>query len=108
MLLRAVYIDNSNVSNDLDKNRPNLENDNNLSTMSNSKQSPWSNASNETKKNELKRGFKIAHLNVRILVKNIDQLRIYLQDQQFDVISINETTLAMIYLERIGTEMEGV
>ena len=93
MLLRAVYIDNSNVSNDLDKNRPNLENDNNLRTMSNSKQSPWPNASNETKKNELKRGFKIVHLNVRILVKNIDQLRIYLQDQQFDVISINETTL---------------
>ena len=61
--------------------------------MSNSKQSPRPNVNNETKKNELKRGFKIAHLNVRSLVKNIDQLRIYLQDQQFDVISINETML---------------
>ncbi len=59
--------------------------------MSNSKQSP--NANNETKKNEIKRGFKIAHLNVRSLVKNVDQLRIYLQDQQFDVVSINETML---------------
>ncbi len=29
--------------------------------MSNSKQSPRPNANNETKKNELKRGFKIAH-----------------------------------------------
>ncbi len=37
--------------------------------MSNSKQSP--NANNETKKNQLKRGFKIAHLNVRSLEKKL-------------------------------------
>ena len=51
------------------------------------------NVNHNTKKNELKSGFKIAHLNIRSVVKNIDQLRIYLQKQQFDVVSINETML---------------
>ena len=39
------------------------------------------------------RGFKIAHLNMRRLIKNIDQLRMYIRSQQFDTISINETWL---------------
>jgi exonuclease III len=38
-------------------------------------------------------GFKIGHLNIRSLVKNIDQLRIYLSNQQYDIICINETWL---------------
>ena len=39
------------------------------------------------------RGFKIAHLNVRSLFKHIEELRIYLEKQQFDIISLNETML---------------
>ena len=39
------------------------------------------------------RGFKIAHLNVRSLIKHIDELKIYLDKQQFDIISLNETML---------------
>ena len=44
-------------------------------------------------KNNKTKGFKIAHLNIRSLIKNIDQLRIYIHTQQFDIISINETWL---------------
>ena len=46
-------------------------------------------------KNNIKRmrGFKIAHLNIRSLIKNIDQLRIYLHCQKYDVITLNETML---------------
>ena len=39
------------------------------------------------------RGSKIAHLNIRSLIKNVDQLRIYLEKQQYDIICINETRL---------------
>ena len=39
------------------------------------------------------RGFKIAHLDIRSLVKNIDQFRLYLHNQQFDIVSLNETML---------------
>ena len=39
------------------------------------------------------RGFKIAHLNIRSLTKHIDELRLYLDKQQFDIISLNETML---------------
>ena len=39
------------------------------------------------------RGFKIANLNIRSLMKNIDQLRLYLGKQQYDKICINETML---------------
>ena len=39
------------------------------------------------------KGFTIAHLNIRSLVKNIDQFQLYLQKQQFDVICVNETRL---------------
>ncbi len=31
------------------------------------------------------KGFKIGHLNIRSLVKNIDQLRIYLSNQEYDI-----------------------
>jgi phosphoribosyl-dephospho-CoA transferase len=37
----------------------------------------------------------IAHLNVRSLIKHIDELKIYLDKQQFDIISQNETMLAL-------------
>ncbi len=50
--------------------------------------------SNSTHLKPLKlKGFTIAHLNIRSLVKNIDQFRLYLHKQQFDVICINETRL---------------
>jgi exonuclease III len=39
------------------------------------------------------KGFTIANLNIRSLARNIDQFRLYLQKQQFDVICINETRL---------------
>ncbi|CAB4034257.1 RNA-directed DNA polymerase from transposon BS [Paramuricea clavata] len=39
------------------------------------------------------RGFKVTHLNVRSLYKHIEELRIYLQEQYFDIISLNETML---------------
>ncbi|XP_028416157.1 uncharacterized protein LOC114539748 [Dendronephthya gigantea] len=52
---------------------------------------PNSNA-NKLKPFKLK-GFTIALLNIRSLVKNLDQLRLYLLNQQFDVICINETRL---------------
>ena len=39
------------------------------------------------------RGFKIAHLNIRSLVKIIDRFRLYLHNQQFDIVSLNETML---------------
>ena len=50
--------------------------------------------SNATHLKPLKlKGFTIPHLNIRSLVKNIDQFRLYLHKQQFDVICINETRL---------------
>ncbi len=50
--------------------------------------------SNATHLKPLKlKGFTIAHLNIRSLVKNIHQFRLYLHKQQFDVICINETRL---------------
>ena len=53
-------------------------------------ESPSINNSNESK---TPRGFKITHLNVRSLVKNIDHLRYNFRSQKFDIISINETML---------------
>lgn len=64
-----------------------------MSNVSNGAESQSFNRNNITKERELNRGFKIAHLNIRSLVKNIDQLRVYLQKGQYDVISINETML---------------
>ena len=43
---------------------------------------------------ELKlKGFSIAHINIRSLVKNLDQLSMYLKPCQFDVLTTNETRL---------------
>ena len=39
------------------------------------------------------KGFKIAHLNIRSIIKNIDQFRIYVSNHQYDIICINETWL---------------
>ncbi len=50
--------------------------------------------SNATHLKPLKlKAFTIANLNIRSLVKNIDQFRLYLHKQQFDVICINEARL---------------
>jgi hypothetical protein len=37
------------------------------------------------------KGFKIDHLNVASLVKHADELRMFMQIQPFDILSINET-----------------
>ena len=47
----------------------------------------------DSSKTRFDRGFKIAHLNIRSLSKHIDELRLYLDKQQFDIISLNETML---------------
>ena len=39
------------------------------------------------------KGFKIAHLNVRSIVKKIDQLRVLLHDSSVDIITFSETWL---------------
>lgn len=39
------------------------------------------------------KGFKIGHLNIASLFKHIEELRIFMQDQTFDILSINETRL---------------
>ena len=39
------------------------------------------------------KGFKIVHLNVRSIVKKIDQLRVLLSNSKLDVITISETWL---------------
>ena len=41
-------------------------------TMGNRLESPRPNANNKTKKSEIIRGFKITHLNIKSVVKNID------------------------------------
>ena len=43
--------------------------------------------------NKHKRGFKIAHLNIRSLIAHIEEFRIYIKTRNFDIISINETML---------------
>ena len=39
------------------------------------------------------RGFKIANLNITSLVKHIDELRIYMHNQELDMLGIKETKL---------------
>ena len=39
------------------------------------------------------KGFRIAHLNVRSLVKKIDQVRILLRDKPVDIFTVSETWL---------------
>ena len=38
-------------------------------------------------------GFKIGDLNIASFIKHIDELRIFMQEQKFDILSINETRL---------------
>ena len=39
------------------------------------------------------KGFIIGHLNIRSLFKNINELRMHLSNQKYDILSINETML---------------
>ena len=39
------------------------------------------------------KGFKIGHLNITSLPKHIDELRIFMHEESFDLLSINETRL---------------
>ena len=39
------------------------------------------------------KGFKIGHLNIASLFKHIEELRIFMQNQTYDILSINETRL---------------
>ena len=39
------------------------------------------------------KGFTIAHLNIRSLIKHIDESRLYFEEQQFEIIGIKETML---------------
>lgn len=39
------------------------------------------------------KGFTISHLNIRSLIKHINELRLYFEKQQFDVITKDETIL---------------
>ena len=41
----------------------------------------------------IKRGFKLASLNIASLIKHIDELRILLVNNPLDILSINETIL---------------
>lgn len=41
----------------------------------------------------IKRGFKLASINVASLIKHIDELRILLVNNPLDILSINETKL---------------
>ena len=60
-------------------------------------QSPSSILKYEYSQNEIQsvKGFKIAHLNIRSLLKHIDEFRIFLRKKQFDIglICLNETML---------------
>ena len=45
------------------------------------------------RKTKYLRGFKVAHLNIRSLIKHIDQFRYFLKEKQFDIICLGETFL---------------
>ena len=48
---------------------------------------------NVTKKRLNSKGFKIAQLNIRSMIKNIDEFRMYALNHQHDIICVNETWL---------------
>ena len=48
---------------------------------------------NVTKKRLNSKGFKIAQLNIRSMVKKIDEFRMYALNHQYDIICVNETWL---------------
>ena len=39
------------------------------------------------------KGFKVGHLNITSLTKHLDELLVYMQDQPFDILTMNETRL---------------
>jgi cellulose biosynthesis protein BcsQ len=39
------------------------------------------------------KGFRVGHLNITSLVKHVDELRVYMRDEPFDILSINESRL---------------
>ena len=50
-------------------------------------------SANVTKTRLNSKGFKIAQLNIRSMVKNIDEFRMYALNHQYDIICVNETWL---------------
>ena len=48
---------------------------------------------NVTKKRLNSKGFKIAQLNIRSMIKNIDEFRMYALNHQHDIICVNKTWL---------------
>jgi hypothetical protein len=39
------------------------------------------------------KGFRVGHLNITSLVKHVHELRVYMRDEPFDILSINESRL---------------
>ena len=50
------------------------------------------------------KGFRVGHLNIASLVRHVDELKVYLEKEPFDVLSINETRLD----EAISTNMVSI
>ena len=50
------------------------------------------------------KGFRVGHLNIASLVRHVDELKVYLEKEPFDVLSINETRL----YETISTNMVSI
>jgi hypothetical protein len=51
------------------------------------------------------KGFRVGHLNITSLVKHVDELRVYMRDEPFDILSINESRLdANIARETVGIQ----
>ena len=52
------------------------------------------------------KGFKVVHLNIRSIVKKIDQIRLLLQDTPTDILTVSETWLRP-HLNTELVEIEG-
>ena len=50
------------------------------------------------------KGFRVGHINIASLVKHIDELKIYLEKEPFDILSINESRLD----ETISTDVVSI
>ena len=51
------------------------------------------------------KGFRVGHLNITSLVKHVDELRVYMRDEPFDILSINESRLdANIAWDTVGIQ----
>ena len=79
----GLPVENSNACHD-------FTSDKKQSNINSTAQKPRFSTKNQLKK---MREFKIVHLNIRSLVKNIDQFRLFLHNQQFDIVSLNETIM---------------